>query len=217
VHPSAPPRDPRELRFIDCADTLQQLQQFAVAHRWLVPVFVKIDAGNKRAGVPDAAAYDLVAEVHELGKGRDVGVQLLGIYSHSGHAYACTCAAEALECAADECRRMGELCERLEKAGIQVPVISVGSVRQPLYPNPQHARAVTLAADADCLRVVRRWRAAAAGLGHAPRLNTFPPPRRPVIAAAAARSCSRRAQWAGAAPSADDWAQGTTCSTTGSR
>jgi D-serine deaminase-like pyridoxal phosphate-dependent protein len=122
-------RDPRELRFIDCAETLQQLQQFAVAHRWLVPVFVKIDAGNQRAGVPDAAAFDLVAEVHELGKGNDVGVQLLGIYSHSGHAYACTCLAEAQECAADECRRMAELCERLEKAGIQVPVISVGSVR----------------------------------------------------------------------------------------
>ena len=35
--------------FIDCAATLRQLQEYAVAHNWHVPVLIKIDAGNKRA------------------------------------------------------------------------------------------------------------------------------------------------------------------------
>jgi D-serine deaminase-like pyridoxal phosphate-dependent protein len=92
-------------------------------------VFVKIDAGNKRAGVPDTDALDLVRAVDLLGKGEGAGVQLLGIYSHSGHAYACTCQAEAQACAAEECHRMSQLCQRLEAAGVQVPVVSIGSVR----------------------------------------------------------------------------------------
>jgi hypothetical protein len=115
-------------RFIDSAATLQLLQQFAVEQHWHVPVFVKIDAGNKRAGVPDVDAFDLVQAVHALGEGHAAGVRLLGIYSHSGHAYTCTCLAEAQACAAEECSRMSQLCRRLEAAGVQVPIVSIGSV-----------------------------------------------------------------------------------------
>ena len=120
--------------FIDCADTLQQLQDFAVKHHWHVPVLIKIDAGNKRAGVPDADALQIARAVWELGKAGGPGVQLMGIYSHSGHAYACTCLAESQERAAEECRRMSTLCARLEAAGIAVAVVSVGSVRLLLLP-----------------------------------------------------------------------------------
>ncbi len=116
-------------RFIDCAATLYQLHDFAVAHGWRVPVLIKIDAGNKRAGVPDSDALDIAAAVSELGKKPGAGVELMGIYSHSGHAYACTCLAESQACAAEECARMGELCARLEAAGVRVPVVSIGSVR----------------------------------------------------------------------------------------
>ncbi len=90
---------------------------------------MKIDAGNKRAGVPDADAVHLVSAVFELGKRQGGGVELMGVYSHSGHAYSCTCVAQSQACAAEECSRMSELCKRLEAAGITVPVVSVGSVR----------------------------------------------------------------------------------------
>jgi D-serine deaminase-like pyridoxal phosphate-dependent protein len=116
--------------FIDCAATLRQLQEYAVAHNWHVPVLIKIDAGNKRAGVPDSDALDIAREAYGFGTGEGAGVQLMGVYSHSGHAYACQCLAEAQACAVEEFRRMGELCARLEAAGIQVPFVSVGSVRQ---------------------------------------------------------------------------------------
>jgi D-serine deaminase-like pyridoxal phosphate-dependent protein len=114
--------------FIDCEDTLQQLQDFAVEHHWHVPVLIKIDAGNKRAGVPDADALHIARAVWELGKAGGPGVQLMGIYSHSGHAYACTCLAETQQRAAEECARMRSLCTRLQAAGIAVAVVSVGSV-----------------------------------------------------------------------------------------
>lgn len=116
--------------FIDCAATLRQLQEYAVAHKWHVPVLIKIDAGNKRAGVPDSDALDIAREASGFGTGEGAGVQLMGVYSHSGHAYACQCLAEAQACAVEEFRRMGVLCARLEAAGIQVPFVSVGSVRQ---------------------------------------------------------------------------------------
>ena len=120
--------------FIDCEDTLQQLQHFAVEHHWHVPVLIKIDAGNKRAGVPDADALQIARAVWELGKAGGPGVQLMGIYSHSGHAYACSCLAESQQRAAEECTRMSSLCARLEAAGIAVAVVSVGSVRLLLLP-----------------------------------------------------------------------------------
>jgi D-serine deaminase-like pyridoxal phosphate-dependent protein len=116
--------------FIDCAATLRQLQEYAMAHNWHVPVLIKIDAGNKRAGVPDSDALDIAREASGFGTGEGAGVQLMGVYSHSGHAYACQCLAEAHACAVEEFRRMGELCARLEAAGIHVPFVSVGSVRQ---------------------------------------------------------------------------------------
>ena len=119
--------------FIDCAATLQQLQEYAVAHNWHVPVMIKIDAGNKRAGVPDNDALDIARQASAFATGGGAGVQLMGIYSHSGHAYACQCLAEAQACAAEEFRRMGELCARLETAGVQVPFVSVGSVRQHVF------------------------------------------------------------------------------------
>jgi D-serine deaminase-like pyridoxal phosphate-dependent protein len=104
-----------------------------VAHNWHVPVLIKIDAGNKRAGVPDSDALDIAREASGFRTGEGAGVQLMGVYSHSGHAYACQCLAEAQACAVEEFGRMGELCARLEAAGIQVPFVSVGSVREHVF------------------------------------------------------------------------------------
>jgi D-serine deaminase-like pyridoxal phosphate-dependent protein len=122
---------PTRVRFIDSIATLLQLQDFAVANDWRVPVFIKIDAGNKRAGVPDADALDITRAAAALETGGRGSVQFLGIYSHSGHAYACTCLAESRACAAEEFHRMSELRSRLEASGIGVPVVSVGSVPNP--------------------------------------------------------------------------------------
>jgi D-serine deaminase-like pyridoxal phosphate-dependent protein len=84
--------------------------------------------------VPDCDALEIAQAVAGLERRDGGSVQFLGIYSHSGHAYACTCLAESRACAAEECRRMGELCARLEASGIRVPVVSVGSVKLTLNP-----------------------------------------------------------------------------------
>ena len=128
------PLSPAPISFIDSMPTLLQLQDFAVANDWRVPVLIKIDAGNKRAGVPDSDALEIAQAVAGLERRDGGSVQFLGIYSHSGHAYACTCLAESRACAAEECRRMGELCARLEASGVRVPVVSVGSVELALNP-----------------------------------------------------------------------------------
>jgi len=125
---SRAPSPPTRIRFIDSVATLLQLQEFAVENDWQVPVFIKIDAGNKRAGVPDDDALDIARAVAALENGGRGRVQLLGIYSHSGHAYACTCLAESRACATEEIHRMSMLRARLEASGIGVPVVSVGSV-----------------------------------------------------------------------------------------
>ena len=84
--------------------------------------------------MPDSDALEIAQAVASL-EHRDGGsVQFLGIYSHSGHAYACTCLAESRACAAEECHRMGALCARLEASGISVPVVSIGSVKLTLNP-----------------------------------------------------------------------------------
>ncbi len=109
-------------------------------------MLIKIDAGNKRAGVPDADALGIATAVCELGKRQGAGVELMGIYSHSGHAYACTCLHESQACAAEEVARMTDLRARLEAAGVPVPVVSIGSVRSAAHAVNAGGRACCLLA-----------------------------------------------------------------------
>lgn len=96
----------------------------AAADAVRLPLHLKVDCGGGRAGVaPDGAealalARAVVASPH---------LELAGILTHAGHAYACRSRAEAAAVAGREREAMVALAERLRGAGIAVPEVSVGS------------------------------------------------------------------------------------------
>lgn len=87
-------------------------------------VFLKVDCGYGRAGVAAGSPRAV-----ELARRLDTHPRLrfAGLLSHSGDAYAAAAPADARRSAERERSRMAELAGRLRTAGIEVPVVSVGS------------------------------------------------------------------------------------------
>ena len=79
---------------------------------------LELDPGNRRTGArPEDAG--------EIGRAaRDLGLEVLGVFTHGGHAYAPGAAEPA---GADEIRSLGTGAEALRGAGIEPLVISAGS------------------------------------------------------------------------------------------
>ena len=82
-------------------------------------VVLEIDPGNGRTGVLPARAGQIA------GAARDLGLDVIGIFTHGGHAYR---GADAIAGAAgDEVRSLGLAVDLLRAAGIEPQVISAGS------------------------------------------------------------------------------------------
>jgi D-serine deaminase-like pyridoxal phosphate-dependent protein len=82
-------------------------------------VVLEIDPGNGRTGVPPARAGQVA------GAARDLGLDVIGVFTHGGHAYR---GADAIAGAAgDEVRSLGVAVDLLRTAGIEPQVISAGS------------------------------------------------------------------------------------------
>jgi D-serine deaminase-like pyridoxal phosphate-dependent protein len=108
---------------IDDASVAAGIASAARATGATVDLLIEIDSGLHRAGLlPGEPALHLAEAIARLD-----GVQLRGVFTHAGHAYA----ARSL----DEVRRIGELegasvvetAEVLRRHGIACPVVSVGS------------------------------------------------------------------------------------------
>jgi D-serine deaminase-like pyridoxal phosphate-dependent protein len=84
-----------------------------------IGVRVEIDTGMHRAGVAPAAAPALARRVSEL-----PGLRLEGVLTFEGHAYAASDLAAATHAAA---AAMVETAEALRAAGLDAPVVSLGS------------------------------------------------------------------------------------------
>lgn len=100
------------------------LDAAARRHGVTLPVFVKIDVGLHRVGLP-ADHPDLVAlacAIHESS-----GLEAAGILSHAGHAYGAAGVEEIRAFAVAEARDMALAKRRIEAGGVPVPVVSVGS------------------------------------------------------------------------------------------
>jgi len=102
---------------VDDLDTARALRGSGLAG-WL-----KVDCGYHRAGVDPASPYALAVADALSGPGASFG----GIASHSGHAYKTRNRREAAAVAEEERRVMAAFAERLRRAGIAVPAVSVGS------------------------------------------------------------------------------------------
>lgn len=87
---------------------------------------LKLDTGYGRAGV-DPLSDDAIRLAGLLASGRG-GVTLDGLYSHSGHSYACEDADQVLGVAREECAAVTAFAARMAKAGLRVPdTVGVGS------------------------------------------------------------------------------------------
>jgi D-serine deaminase-like pyridoxal phosphate-dependent protein len=82
-------------------------------------VVLEIDPGSGRTGVPPARAGQVA------GAARDLGLDVIGLFTHGGHAYRGTDAIAGA--AADEVRSLGVAVDLLRAAGIEPQVISAGS------------------------------------------------------------------------------------------
>jgi len=82
-------------------------------------VVLEIDPGNGRTGVVPARAGQIA------GAARDLGLEVIGVFTHGGHAYR---GADAIAGAAgDEVRSLSVASDLLRAAGIELQVISAGS------------------------------------------------------------------------------------------
>jgi D-serine deaminase-like pyridoxal phosphate-dependent protein len=83
-------------------------------------VLIEVDSGGHRTGTGgprEAAAVALAA--------RDLGLQVVGVFTHGGHSYAGPDAHAAA--AADEVRTLGAAADALAGAGVPVEIVSAGS------------------------------------------------------------------------------------------
>ncbi len=83
-------------------------------------VLVEIDSGGRRTGVADAETAVRVADAS-----RRLGLEVVGVFSHAGHAYAGP--ETRVAAAADEARSLGAAADALRTAGFTPEVVSAGS------------------------------------------------------------------------------------------
>ncbi|MFZ1684294.1 MAG: alanine racemase [Candidatus Zixiibacteriota bacterium] len=108
---------------IDHLDNAQELSDAFHERGLRLPVLVEVDTGLNRCGVRGQEELEtLYREVLQL-----PGVEVIGIMTHAGHAYAAQSREEVARIGKREGRTMGEMAIQLRKLGFPVDVVSVGS------------------------------------------------------------------------------------------
>src|SRR5262245_40884039 len=115
--------DPAKIRVgADSLEGARSLSEVFGAARRRLTIVWKIDCGYHRVGVEPDRALDLARAIAEL-----PGLELAGVFTHAGQAYA----AETPEAVADAARHEGEtvaaVAAKLRAAGLPAPEVSVGS------------------------------------------------------------------------------------------
>jgi D-serine deaminase-like pyridoxal phosphate-dependent protein len=138
AYPLSPTYAPRVLALLDRVRLSIVVDDLGVAQAWSeimeragrrLPVLVKIDVGTHRCGV-DPRERDAVAFVVSVS--RMPGLELRGLLSHAGHAYAGTSADDVARIAREEIALLTELAAGCLTHGVEFPEISVGSTPQAL-------------------------------------------------------------------------------------
>lgn len=109
---------------LDHPTTLAEVERCAEGRRLRFSAFLKVDCGGGRAGVaPDSeGAVALALAMH-----RSRHVELHGLLTHAGHAYACRGRDEVRRVATEERAALVGLAARLQEVGVSVPELSLGS------------------------------------------------------------------------------------------
>lgn len=133
AYPISPTYAPRVLSLMDGVRVSTVVDDLDVARAWSdameaagrrLEVLVKIDVGTHRCGI-DPHQRDAIAFIEAVG--RLPGLDLRGLLSHAGHAYAASSTDAVREIAHDEAALMAELVEGCRTRGIGLEEVSVGS------------------------------------------------------------------------------------------
>ena len=108
---------------LDSAVAARELAGAAAAAGLTIGVLVEVDTGGHRCGVPPGEPA--VALAHEVA--RMPGVELRGIMTHEGHAYAARDRDELRAISLAAGRAMVETAQAIRAAGLDAPIVSVGS------------------------------------------------------------------------------------------
>ena len=103
----------------DSAAGARQLSDAMRLMRRPLRVVLEVDPGNGRTGVPPAEAGRVASAAAEL------GLEVIGLFTHGGHAYAAPGTAEAA--GADEAAALADGAALLRSAGLEPTVLSAGS------------------------------------------------------------------------------------------
>ncbi len=87
-----------------------------------LPVYLEVDTGLRRVGVPPADALRLAQDVARLD-----GVRIEAVMTHGGHVGAATSHAELERLARAQAERLVDVAHTIRGAGIEVPTVSPGS------------------------------------------------------------------------------------------
>jgi D-serine deaminase-like pyridoxal phosphate-dependent protein len=108
---------------VDSISASQGLASAAEAAGTTVPILIEVDCGLGRAGLaPGDAVLRLAQEVAVLD-----GLELMGVFTHAGHAYAASSLAEVERIGRQEGEVLVQTAELLRTNGVQCRVVSVGS------------------------------------------------------------------------------------------
>ncbi|SMB89072.1 D-serine deaminase, pyridoxal phosphate-dependent [Thermanaeromonas toyohensis ToBE] len=114
---------------IDNADNAAFLSQVAHSRGKKIPVLIEVDTGLQRCGVlPGQPVIDLAKTVASL-----PGLELEGLMTHAGHAYAARNLEEVARIGQEEGEILSEAAERLRRWGLPCQVVSVGSTPTARY------------------------------------------------------------------------------------
>jgi len=108
---------------VDDAAAAESIAEVARREGVTISLLIEIDCGLARAGLPPGEAAVALAELID----RISGVELRGLFTHAGHAYAAADPAKLPAIARAEAAAVVETAAAIRARGIACPVVSVGS------------------------------------------------------------------------------------------
>jgi D-serine deaminase-like pyridoxal phosphate-dependent protein len=109
---------------VDHPDAIRAVEAVAASRGIVLPVYLEIDCGGGRSGVPadDELAERLVRHMDQSER-----IDFRGLLTHAGHAYRAHNREEAFEAACEERNVITALAAQLRDLGVEVGDVSVGS------------------------------------------------------------------------------------------
>ncbi|WP_010269000.1 alanine racemase [Paenibacillus senegalensis] len=118
---------------VDHLKIAEGISELGVSLGRRIPLYVDVDTGLGRCGLaPGEPTAELAAQISLL-----PGVEIVGLMTHSGHAYSCETEADLRQAARHEAESLLYSQTLLREKGIEVPELSVGSTPTSFFPEEQ--------------------------------------------------------------------------------